>query len=370
MFSKLDWSRLQAAACVCVFCAVLVAALYPFNPHPPNHVTWLTVSAGLHFGGHGTVVSSSVFPAPAADASCSIELWADAAPGTTSGTLFSFFSPTDPARFFVMQYRKEIVFQRSLRTALGERQWSFMAVPAFHPGEPSFVALTENPHARAAYVDGIRLEKSTRLAPFCADLTGWLVLGTSPVSDSSWRGTLRGLAVFGSELSAAEALEDFHSWKDNGRPAGATTQNLRALYLFDERAGAVIHNRAGNAPDLSIPDYYRVPFKPFLKTPWREFKPSLDYLADVLVNIVGFVPLGFVFCSYFFTVRRLGRAQAITIFLGFLVSLSIETLQGFLPTRDSGMTDIITNTAGTALGTMLFHWKPVQDIYSRWRISD
>jgi glycopeptide antibiotics resistance protein len=106
--------------------------------------------------------------------------------------------------------------------------------------------------------------------------------------------------------------------------------------------------------DLHIPERYFVLHAPFLKLPWDEFQLSWSYCKNVLINIGGFVPLGFFFCAYFSSVRRLDRAVLATIVLGGVVSFAIEVLQAYLPTRDSGVTDIITNTLGTAVGATLF----------------
>jgi VanZ family protein len=82
--------------------------------------------------------------------------------------------------------------------------------------------------------------------------------------------------------------------------------------------------------------------------------PSWSYRNNVLINIGGFVPLGIFFCAYFSSVRRFDRAVLATIVLGGVFGLTIEVLQAFLPTRDSGMTNITTNILGTGIGAMSY----------------
>ena len=93
--------------------------------------------------------------------------------------------------------------------------------------------------------------------------------------------------------------------------------------------------------------------KIFMEPFWKEFNMSRSYWFAVLKNIVGFLPLGFCFYAYV-SVLQIKRTTLFTVFLGCVVSVTIEILQAYLPTRDSGMTDIITNTLGTWGGVLLY----------------
>jgi glycopeptide antibiotics resistance protein len=118
---------------------------------------------------------------------------------------------------------------------------------------------------------------------------------------------------------------------------------------------------------LVIPAHYFVLHPGFLVAPWREFKPTWSYWQDFSVNIAGFIPLGFCVAAYFSTVEMINRPKATTIILGFVVSLTIEVLQVFLPTRSSGTTDLVTNTLGTAIGVMLYGCSFTQGLLTKAR---
>jgi glycopeptide antibiotics resistance protein len=79
--------------------------------------------------------------------------------------------------------------------------------------------------------------------------------------------------------------------------------------------------------------------------------------TDVIGNIWLFIPLGFGLTCLLYIARlqRIAIAIAVVIFSGSL-SLTVEVLQVFLPSRASTLTDILANTLGGFLGYLSFYW--------------
>ena len=126
-----------------------------------------------------------------------------------------------------------------------------------------------------------------------------------------------------------------------------------ARYLFTERSGAEIRNTVRSGPDLEIPRSFDVPHKPMLQSPREEWEWNWAYLQDLLQNVAGFVPVGFLLCAYLGTTSERKSAISFATLAGGLLSVVIELTQAYIPSRGSGVTDIITNTLGTAIGATL-----------------
>jgi hypothetical protein len=326
----------------------------------------LSQGEGLLFGKYGSIVSAGPFNANPrrADSSCSLEIWLQPKRVYLSGTIVAFYHQENGVTSFALrQSLRDLVLQRTGQNELHQAKRVQIYIDnVFRRQKPVLVTISAGPSGTTVFADGVVVRKLESLKLSSQELTGRLIVGNSPVTTDNWSGQLKGLAIYDRELTADEVSQHFANWTTNAQPDLAKSAGAVALYLFNEGNGNVVHNQEDSATGLLIPERFFVLHGQFLERPWDEFRRNWNYWKNVGINVAGFIPLGFCFYAYFSLMRRAGHSVAITIALGFAVSLTIEVLQAFLPTRNSGMTDLITNTLGTAIGVMSFRHRAVQSV--------
>ena len=83
----------------------------------------------------------------------------------------------------------------------------------------------------------------------------------------------------------------------------------------------------------------------FLFAPW----PARYARYDLAINVVAYIPFGF-FVALTGRHTRAAARFAIATAMAALLSAAMETTQMFLPSRDASTIDLLSNTAGGALG--------------------
>jgi hypothetical protein len=332
---------------------MLIACLWPFY-RPQNAASWIE-GGGVTFDQHSVLLSSDalIVPGNRESVSCSFELWLVPGFARNMGTILAIYSPKNPRQFVVDQWRTGLAVRAA---SVGDPLRTGTAPSYTHdvlkPGKAVFVTVTSGQPGTQVYIDGILRKTSPHFFITNRMLSGKLVLGTAASADSTWLGRLRGLAIYDRTLDPAEIREHYVTWTGSGRPEVSDPEALLALFLFKERS---FRNEVAGGTGLYLPQRYVIPAKSVLSA------PSLENPQDIIENIIGFIPLGFTLCGYIVTSRRMRMPVVITILLCGVLSLLIETLQIFLPTRDSDLTDVITNVIGSAIGALAYQWGA-----SRW----
>ncbi len=346
-----------AIVCIAVLCVTLTLGLWPFHA-PRNHVAWRGNHAGLRFARYSTVLSSGAFQSTSTDgAGDSLEIWLQPGFIWDRNTFLTFYRPANPIPFSLRQSQTQLLLQTAGQDEHDRAKTAKLYVAeVFRQPRPVFLTITSSERGTVIYLDGVPVKTASQFRLSPKAFTGRLVVGDSPRQSDSWFGELLGLAIYHRELTKPQVLHNYVTWKQTGRPELTGDERNVALYLFDEHQGTVIRDKAGSGVDLYIPERYTVMDQVFLNPLWIEFSMTRDYWDAAVKNIVGFIPFGFCFYAYMATARNIERTKLVTVALGTAVSLTIEVLQSYLPTRDSGTTDLITNTLGTWIGVVSYGW--------------
>ena len=104
----------------------------------------------------------------------------------------------------------------------------------------------------------------------------------------------------------------------------------------------------------------------YLTLPWSRYWTGFDFAA----NLLGYLPLGaLAFAALVRTGTRAWAALALAVVAGTMLSLSMETLQNFLPRRVASNVDLALNALGTLLGAAFGGWVHWLGGVERWQAA-
>jgi len=343
-----------------------------------NDVRWIGNSNGLEFLKHGQAVSQSstqeFFDRLVKGKGLTLELWLQTEDLNQSGParIFSYSKNPMLRNFTVGQSRDKLVVRlRTTETTLNGTDPQLVIADTFNAIGLQYLVITYDYSEQSVYINGKLKAKCDILK---GNFSNWdrsciLVAGNEATGDRPWKGKIYYAAVFDRPLTEHEILQDYLLgmrlntnvypsvlWKkDSSKVIALKAKNLVARYLFDEEKGLVIHDSGSSSSpvNLFIPKYVRHEIKPFLGVYIDSLKNKTEF-SDIILNIFIFIPLGILIHGMLR--NRYGLTMMISIMallFGALFSLSVESLQYFIMSRNSSLIDVATNMTGTAMGVVM-----------------
>ncbi len=387
---------------ITVLAAYLVIGLWPFNFVTANRAS-IGPAGGLVLARPGTVYEAQRAEKLHGLTQFSISLdVATASDGLSSfEKIFSLARSQTEMNFIVGQWKDGVVLH--IPDPARQAEIHFGEHGVFRIGERTALTIVYDGMQLLLYRDGKRI-KARRTGPLSLDR--WsreypIVIGTDAFGRSQWKGTVYEITLWDRALAPGE----IHALVVNRQTADSKRRNGKSLhnagggsdggngrgplvrYVFrpefthgtqhnGRKALAVREMGRGAPADLVIPEQF-IPCERAVLTWETDWMDNKTNWQDAAVNLLGFIPFGALLVLQAARGTTAGRRQQtagsakicgmviVAVAAGFAVSLSIEWLQAYLPTRDSSMRDLAMNTAGTLLGALAAAWMMRQRMQGR-----
>jgi VanZ like protein/concanavalin A-like lectin/glucanase superfamily protein len=345
-----------------VLLVILFFGLKPKGYHFSNDVNWLSNQPGIRFNGYGIAYTEPIKEFGTADEmntnGFSIEITLKPASYHEKGFnfLFVIHNGDDRKQLVIGQYLSSLIVMNGDDYDHSRKTKRISAKLTETEPIPQFVTITTGKDGTRIYLNGRRIRTQRNLTLKIPEgENARLLLGNSVYGKNNWNGDVLGLAVYGYPLSVQEAAEHFKHWFKEGNFLFAKKDKPDLLYMFDEKKGEKVMDRSGGHIDLHIPSKMKVLNKRILSFSWNRLKFNAEFFEDVMINLIGFIPLGFFLSATFAKAGDLLERHAvlITVAFCFFVSLFIEVLQAWIPSRSSDVLDLVLNTVGGLLGASL-----------------
>lgn len=273
----------------------------------------------------------------------------------------------DRRQLAIWQYGTSLIVMNGNDFDNSQRRPRIVAKNTFSSRQTRYFTITSDARGTHLFVDGslIAANAKWKLSIPNKGRSLRLVLGNSVYGKHGWTGDLLGLAISKKALSAETVRSRFKRWTTDHDFDFMEQDSPLLLFTFNQTPGVRLADQSDNQHILKLPPQVIVLKKSILTPPWGNLYFSGDTLGDMLFNTIGFIPLGAVL--YGFLQNLAGRLRRhpvlITIILCMALSLCIELLQAWIPTRVSSLMDLILNTVGAGLGIGLWQLMRVRNLF-------
>ena len=303
-------------------CTLFLFGLWPMNFREHNHAA-SNHRDGLILSPPSTVYSKEL-PEKLLNLrefTICIDMSSDFSPSKGFGTILSYALDYERINFLVGQWRSGI----ELRIASDDhaRAISFGRKNVFRKGNPSWFSIVYDGNVMFLYQDGKKIA-ARRTGPLT--FSTWnrsypLVIGSDASGRSSWKGTIRSIAIFNRALQGNEILDI---------PGRLRELAPLICYSYTKTDGTTVADCGTPPPAHLIIPQRLVPYqRVFLELPIKKHGKFPGGLMDITINLIGFIPLGF-FLSLYMSQKNssLARSLLISIAVGVSISLLIGSALG------------------------------------------
>jgi hypothetical protein len=371
-----------------------------------NDVQWLDDKKALHFPNAGIAYVKDLRVAWMDQPPDAWTIEMAVAPGSVRKKGFSpllmMHDGADRRQLAIWQYGPSLIAMNGDDYAYRRREPRISAKNIFSDQHIQFLTITSSDRGTHLFVDGelAAVKADWKMAIPNTEYPLRLVLGNSVYARHGWTGDLHGLAISGEAISAEAIRLRFGRWaadrsfdflkqdsmmllftfsektgnrfadqSKSGRtdrqggddrrrstvlPAGELKSAAKVKQITDNEMGAegVGERVSTGRLDLIIPPYVIALQKTILSLPVKALHWNRSATGDIVLNIVGFMPLGVVFYGWLQGLAGLHiRQKTISaVAICMILSFFIELAQAWIPTRVSSLTDLIMNTFGAWLG--------------------
>jgi hypothetical protein len=357
------------------FFSLIAALLYPFNftfIRQKNYAERLNTANGIRFERKGQIISKSsvndIYRKLTAGKGLSIEVLIQPYNVLQSGParILSYSLDTSIRNFTLAQSGENLVMRlRTVSTNVNGQNPHVEVADIFETNKIYHIVVAYNFQSECIYINGKKIVCDYRIQ---GEFSNWdktckLVIGNEAAGNRPWLGEIYFAAIYDKALSDAEVKAKFESgFPDRGIPDTGERKRCSApvaKYLFNEKKGVDIFDTGASAfkTNLYIPE--KIYTNPKVEISKDSLTVNIVDKKDIVLNIIGFMPLGFLSFRFFKPEHKLRfKHYFLILIIGLAVSVVCEFLQLFLPDRHSSIVDLLANMMGVMTGIIISRFSP------------